>query len=419
VRASTAPLAVPDGPRQAPPRVLVCDESAALRSMMRRLLSPQYELCLTASGEEALERSPAFAPDVVISDLVLPGMSGSVLCRRLRADPATRDVPVVLVTSLADADARAEGLESGANDYIAKPIRARELQARVGSLVRLRRTMLALEERSEALERSNAALREAQHALLRAERFSAVGTLAAGLAHEIANPLSCIKAGSSAIMRFLREVGDGISALADGSGREPADRHGLMSALAESMAIAGELADGSRRIERIAADLRVFAGPAMAVDEAVDLADAVDGAWTVARSRFAALPRLTLEARACAPIRASGALVRQALIAVFENAVLAAGPGGLVRVTLRDIPDGAEIEVQDSGPGIPREILPRIFDPFFTTRPVGAGTGLGLAVAYGIVSGLGGDIGVDSPPGEGARFRVRLPRAPGAFARGA
>ena len=415
---SSATTLVPEGPGQRPPRVLVCDESDALRATMRRLLSPQYELCLVASGEEALERSSAFAPDVVLSDLLLPGMSGSMLCRRLRAEPATRDVPFVLVTSLADADARAEGLESGADDYIAKPIRARELQARVGSLVRLRRAMLALEERSEALERSNAALREAQHALLRAERFSAVGTLAAGLAHEIANPLSCIKAGSSAITRFLREVSDGISALTDASGREPAERHGLLSAVAEAMAIAGELADGSRRIERIAADLRVFAGPTMALDEVVHLADAVDDAWMVARARFAALPRLALEAGPCPPIRASGALVRQALLAVFENAVLAAGPGGLVRVTLREIPDGAEIEVQDSGPGIPREFLPRIFDPFFTTRPVGSGTGLGLAVAYGIVSGLGGDIGVDSPPGEGAIFRVRLPRAPGAFARG-
>jgi two-component system, NtrC family, sensor kinase len=400
-------------------RVLVCDESANLRSLLRGLLSPQYELCLTASGEEALERAPAFGPDVVLSDLLLPGMSGSVLCRRLRAEPATRDVPFVLVTSLADADARAEGLESGADDYIAKPIRARELQARVGSLVRLRRAMLALEERSEALERSNAALREAQHALLRAERFSAVGTLAAGLAHEIANPLSCIKAGSTAITRFLREVAEGVSALADACSKGPAEKHALVSAVAEAMAIAGELGDGSRRIERIAADLRVFAAPAMAADEVVELSEAIEGAWTVARSRFAALPRLALDAAACAPIRASGALVRQALLAVLENAVLAAGPGGLVRVALRALPDGAEIEVQDSGPGIPREILPRIFDPFFTTRPVGSGTGLGLAVAYGIVSGLGGDIAVDSPPGEGAVFRVRLPRAPGAFARGA
>lgn len=396
----------------------MCDESPSVRAHLRGLLSPQYELCLTASGEEAIERAPAFAPDLVLSDLLLPGMSGSALCRRLRAEPATRDVPFVLVTSHADGDARAEGLESGADDYIAKPICARELQARVGSLVRLRRAMLALEERSEALERSNAALREARHALLRAERFSAVGTLAAGLAHEIANPLSCIKSGAAAITRFLREVGDGVSTLADAAATAPAEKHALLSALAEAMAIAGELADGSRRIERIAADLRVFAGPDMAADEVMDLAEAIEGAWTVARSRFAALPRLALEAEPCSPVRASGALVGQALLAVFENAVLAAGPGGLVRVALREIPDGAEIEVRDSGPGIPREILPRIFDPFFTTRPAGSGTGLGLAVAYGIVSGLGGDIGVDSPPGEGAVFRLRLPRAPGAFARG-
>jgi two-component system, NtrC family, sensor kinase len=399
--------------------VLVCDESATLRALMRSILSPEYDLCLTSTGEEALDRAPAFGPDVVLSDLILPGLSGSALCRRLRAEPTTRDIPFVLVTSAADADARAEGLESGADDYIAKPIRARELQARVGSLVRLRRTMLALEERSEALERSNAALREAQHALSRAERFTAVGTLAAGLAHEIANPLSCIKSGSSAIARFLGEVGDGVSRLSAAADAPPAQTVPLVSAISESMAIAGELADASRRMERIAADLRVFAGPALAADEMVDLADAVEGAWTMARSKFPALPRLALTPAACRPIRAAAVLVCQALFPVLENAVLAAGPGGLVRVAVREIPDGAEIEVRDSGPGIPREVLPRIFDPFFTTRPVGTGTGLGLAVAYGIVSGLGGDISVESPAGDGAVFRVRLPRAPGAFARGA
>lgn len=379
-----------------------------MRQLMRSVLAAPYELCLTSSGEEALEKAPAFAPDVILSDLLLPGMSGSMLCRRLRAIPATRDVPFVLVTTLSDADARAEGLEAGADDYIAKPVRARELKARVRSLVRLRRIMLALEERSDALERSNAALREAEGQLHRADKLAAVGTLAAGLAHEIANPLACIKSGASALGAFLREAREGVARL----GAPDAE-----TALAEAAAVASELAQASRRIERIAADLRVFAGQEKAVEEAVDLADAVDAAWTVARARFPALPTLDLAAEPVPPIRSAGALVRQVLLTVLENAVQAAGPGGRVRVALRAIPGGAEIEVHDSGPGIPSDVLPRIFDPFFTTRPVGSGTGLGLAVAYGIVSGLGGDISVASPAGGGATFLLRLPQVPGGFAR--
>ncbi|HET7824741.1 MAG TPA: ATP-binding protein [Anaeromyxobacter sp.] len=255
--------------------------------------------------------------------------------------------------------------------------------------------------------------------LLHPERYSAVGTLAAGLAHEIASPLSCIKSGSSAIGRTLRAACDGVGRLARAPAQGAEAKEELLAALAEAAAIAGELADASRRIERIAADLRTFAGPPAAADELVDLGEAIEGAWMGARARFAALPRLVFTAGACEPIRGAGSLVGQALLAVFENAVQAAGAGGIVRVSLRAMEGGAEIEVQDSGPGIPREVLPRIFDPFFTTRPVGTGVGLGLAVAYGIVSGLGGDIAVESPPGEGAVFRVRLPRAPGAFARGA
>jgi signal transduction histidine kinase len=408
VKAGQLALPLSEGVPCRPPRVLVCDESPTMRQLMRNVLASPYELCLTASGEEALEKAPAFLPDLVLSDLILPGMSGSMLCRRLRALPVTRDVPFVLVTTLSDSDARAEGLEAGADDYIAKPVRARELKARVRSLVRLRRTMLALEERSEALERSNAALREAEGQLHRADKLTAVGTLAAGLAHEIANPLACIKSGATALGSFLREAREGVARLG------ASDAEG---ALAEAAAVASELAHASRRIERIAADLRVFAGPEKAVEEAVDLADAIDAAWTVARSRFPALPTLDLATEPVPPIRSAGALVRQVLLTVLENAVQAAGPGGRVRVALRAIPGGAEIEVHDSGPGIPPDVLPRIFDPFFTTRPVGSGTGLGLAVAYGIVSGLGGDITVDSPAGGGAAFRLRLPRVPGSFAR--
>jgi signal transduction histidine kinase len=272
--------------------------------------------------------------------------------------------------------------------------------------------MRSLEERSAALERANLALQEAQGALLRAEKLTSVGTLAAGLAHEIANPLSCIKSGSAALSSYLDELGDAM-AMPGAAGRDEGLR-----ALAEARSIAGELSAGSRRIERIAADLRVFAGPEKVVDETVDVADAVEDAWTIARARFAALPRLVLERGACGPVRTSGPLVRQVLLVVLENAVQAAGPGGLVTVAVRSITDGVEIAVQDSGAGIPRELLPRVFDPFFTPRSPGAASGLGLAVAYGIANGLGGDIAVESPPGEGALFRVRLPRAPGAFARG-
>jgi len=136
----------------------------------------------------------------------------------------------------------------------------------------------------------------------------------------------------------------------------------------------------------------------------------VESAFLLVRSRFPALPRLDLEVEAGPPIQSVGRLLTQGLLPVVENAVQVSGPGGVVTVRIRQLNVGVEISIQDSGPGIPPEVLPRIFDPFFTTRPQGQGMGLGLSVAYGIVHGLGGDIQVESKPGQGATFRVRMPR---------
>ncbi len=179
--------------------------------------------------------------------------------------------------------------------------------------------------------------------------------------------------------------------------------------------MAQALADGSRRLERLATDLRVVSTPASGLQELVEPSDALDAAWTVIRSRFPSLPRYEVHLEPGPPIQSSHALVTQALLPVLERAVVMAGAEGSLTVDLQQISGGVEYRVTDSGPEIPPEVLPRVFDPFFTARPGNSAGGLGLAVAYGIAHGLGGDIAVSSPKGEGATFRVRLPRLPGSF----
>ena len=386
------------------PRVLVCDDSPTMRALIRSMLGPGHEVLLVETGEEALERAPGFRPEVIVSDLLLPGISGSELCRRVRQTPGLADVPFVLVTTLADATSRALGLEAGADDYLYKPLRERELRARVSSLLRLRRVMAALELRQRELEASNVALEQAQAALVRAGKLASVGTMAAGLAHEINNPLSYIKAGARAL---AQAVGD-VERLVTPPGGALADE--LAHALTDLRDIAAEMADGSRRLERIAGDLRVIASPDAPAEEAVDPAEAVASAVTLARARFPSMPRVDLELEPGPPVESVGRLLTQGLVPLVENAVQASGPGGIVKVRLRQLNVGVEISIQDSGPGIPPEVLPRIFDPFYSTRPQGQGMGLGLSVAYGIVHGLGGDIQAESLPGQGATLRVRLPR---------
>ena len=198
----------PSGPSAAAgrARLLVCDDSASMRALLHSILAPHYEVQLTATAEEALADAPRFEPDVILSDLLLPGMSGSELCRAIRSMPALEGVPFVLVTTFGGPDARADGLEAGADDYLVKPIRPRELLARVASLVRLRRVLVALEERSRELERANLAVRDTRDQLVRAEKLAAVGSLAAGLAHEINNPLAYIKAGAAQLLGLVDDL---------------------------------------------------------------------------------------------------------------------------------------------------------------------------------------------------------------------
>jgi two-component system, NtrC family, sensor kinase len=401
------------------PRILVVDDEESVGALVATLLGSEFECLAVASGPEALERAASFLPDVIISDVLMPGMDGFELCRRVRADPVLGAVPFVLLTCVTDGDARAHGLEAGADDYLFKPIRRRELLARVGSLLRLHRTMADLAQRTRELEDSNRTMAAMQSSLVRAEKLATVGTLVAGVAHEMNNPLSYIKAGASSVGESLGQIEVAVAeALAAApAGRRAALEAACAGALGELRTIAGEMAQGASRLARIASDLRTFAEDDSAVAEEVDVAAEVERAWRLTRFESNDLPELVLRADGAAPIHSVRQLLSQALVNVLRNAVQAAGASGRVSVTVGASGAGVAVEVRDTGAGILPEHQPRVFDPFFTTRP-GQATGLGLSVAYGIVRSLGGRIDLSSAPGQGATFRILLPRwAPGADGR--
>jgi len=137
-------------------RVLVCEDSATTRKFLAWLLEPLYEVCLAPTGERAIAAAMEFLPDVILCDLMLPGIPGTEVYRRVRAIPAFEDVPFVIMTALEDDEGRTLGLESGADDYLRKPVNERELLARVASLVRLRRVTGSLRARNALLSRATA-----------------------------------------------------------------------------------------------------------------------------------------------------------------------------------------------------------------------------------------------------------------------
>ncbi len=389
------------------PRVLVCDDSAVIRTLMITLLEPEHVCLGTESAERALESLAEFAPDLIISDLVMEGMSGYELCRFIRAEPTTADIPVILLTGETDREARAQGLELGADDFLYKPIRPRELLARVSSLLKLRQATTSLKLRTHELEEANRVLQRTQAALVHSEKLATVGTLAAGVAHEVNNPLAFMKGGIHATLDFLTDL----EATWEG---EPESSQGLITKqrplVEELRQIGKEISDGLIRIERIVRDLKDFSATRNEEYEMVNLGAELERAWKLASMK--AKSSVTFSFECAEPVIAPAVPTRigQVFLNIMLNAVQAIGANhGKVTASLTREDGHAVVVLGDDGPGIPEAIASRIFDPFFTTKEPGQGTGLGLSVTYGIIDRMGGTIGVRSAPGEGAAFTIKLP----------
>jgi signal transduction histidine kinase/CheY-like chemotaxis protein len=232
--------------------------------------------------------------------------------------------------------------------------------------------------------------------LVEADRLAAVGTLAAGIAHEINNPLVYLLGG----IEFLE------TQLAECAGA-PDDARSVL----------GEMRRGGDRIRTIVRDLRTFARCGDETRAAVDVRAVAESSLQLATHEVARCARVVREYGPVPKVLASEARLGQVLLNLLVNAAhaIAATPGGTgeIRITTRtDAAGRAVVEIGDSGAGIRPEVRGRIFEPFFTTKPQGVGTGLGLWISRNIVVGLGGDIEVDTAVGRGTTFRVTLPPAP-------
>jgi len=362
-----APAAEAEGPDR--PVLLLVEDNDDLRSFLAGALGDDYQVLQASDGAAGLKLARERHPDIVLSDLMMPEMDGMELCRALKSDPQTSPAPFVLLTARGDLNTKLEGLDTGADDFLVKPFHLTEVQGRLRTQLRIRRM---------------------SEQLAHAEKLVALGTVVAGVAHEVRNPLNGI---INALIPVKEMVG--------GSAPEVAE---LV-----------ELALGAaRRVELLTVRLlqQVRAGEATQTD--VNVQENVSLAIQLLQHKAASGPRLLADFSGNAdPARVFGdpSSLNQVWVNLIDNAIHAAGRSGTVRVGVRAEGDQVLVEVSDDGPGMPAPLLKRIFDPFFTTKGVGEGTGLGLAVVRQVVTRHGGQVSVQSSPGAGAKFTVALPSA--------
>jgi len=227
-------------------------------------------------------------------------------------------------------------------------------------------------------------LAETQARLAREEKASAIGRLAAGVAHELNTPLACVRSNLTTLLDMFAPEG-------------------------ERAQIMHECIEMTDRAAGIVRDLRGFAHVDALGEVEIDVNEEIER--VLARTEIAGPLKIERDYGALPPVRVNGRHLSLALLHLLENACEAAGEGGRVRITT-DVEDGfAVLSIGDDGPGIPSEIVGRVFDPFFTTKEVGRGAGLGLTVARDIARAHGGDVALTCPSAGGTVARLSIPVA--------
>jgi C4-dicarboxylate-specific signal transduction histidine kinase len=247
---------------------------------------------------------------------------------------------------------------------------------------------------------------------LQSEKLASIGMLAAGVAHEINNPASFVLANVDSLAGILRKVDSTLR-----SEMVYAKNSELANLLFDTMTVVQESKEGMARIHRIARDLHSFSRVDDDANALSDVNSAVDSALTMLRSELRYRATVERSLQSTHLVRASAARLGQVFLNLLVNAAHALADlhprRNHLYVRSRDEGGNVIVEIEDNGPGIAPEILPRIFESFFTTKPPELGTGLGLPISLDIVRRAGGDLVAESEPGRGAIFRVRLPAAIG------
>lgn len=428
-----------------PAVVLVIDDQPIVIESIRRLLEAETDIELHACYDPttALATAADLKPSVILQDLVMPDVEGLMLVKFLRAHPATKETPIIVLSSQDNAKTKAEAFAVGANDYLVKLPDPIELIARLRyhsqayhnlrkrdeaeqTLIHNRVLEEKVDARTAELKQALDDLKRTQAKLIHNEKMSSMGQLVAGIAHEVNNPINFIYGNLNYMNGYVQDLLNLVQSYRQHYPTPAPDIHEKLEELdleftsPDLIQSFVSLRSGAKRIRNLVLSLRNFSRFDESELKTVDIHEGIDSTLAMLGDQ---LENIAVEKQygTLPPIECYPGQLNQALMNLIRNASEALNRPDSVES--RDVKspilhistavlenDRVAIWVADNGPGIPLEIQDRIYDPFFTTKDVGEGTGLGLAISHQVVSVLhGGKLKCYSMPGQGAKFLIELP----------
>jgi signal transduction histidine kinase len=389
--------------------LIVGDELPTVKFLERILKKVRVEkFRSTIDSSTALTLFQEFRPDLVLIDWLMPDVNGRTVVEQLRAMvPTGGFVPMVVLMADVTSGTRQLALAAGANELVSKPIDACEVVLRIANMVQVRLAHVRLYEQKQVLEetvrqrtldlkQALVELKASEQLLAQTQRLSAVGTMASGIAHDFNNALMLI-------------MGSGEILLSD------AERQRLTKE--NAIPLLQDILTAARDASTLVGQLRRFSrsGDAEDVHQPVNLNWLAEQAisftkpkWDTQAFSVGSQIRVEVDFQEIPEILGDAARLRDAVTNLIFNAVDAMPQGGVLTLRTRAEGDSVLLEVSDTGTGMTEEVRRSCFEPFFTTKGQD-GTGLGLAMVYGIAQHHSGTIAITSKPGKGTTFTLRLP----------
>ena len=406
-----------------------------------------YKVLVEMDGLHGIETIKNYPPDLILLDVMMPGIDGFETCRQLKSQQTICEIPIIFMTALNDTTDKVKGLALGAVDYITKPFQQEEVLARIGIHLKLRQANLELarqkdileqrvQERTTELSQALDNFKNAQLQLVQSEKMATLGNLVAGVAHEINNPLGFLKGSLNNTEEYIQDLFKYVQCVQQHHPQlapavtNLAEQIDLEFLNEDLLKLLGSMKVATERIMGISTSLRTFSRSDTSEKVACNLHEGIESTLLILKYRLKpSEKRPTIEIikdyGKLPPVKCFLGQLNQVFMNILANAIdvldtesvgrtfaqlQANSQQIIIRTEVSSDQNTVVIKIKDNGSGMPEDIKAHIFDHLFTTKEVGKGTGLGLAIARQIVEEThNGKLICNSVLGEGTEFVIKIP----------